>query len=279
MPITITTSEQILLSKMHLPVRPKILVNIITEAKKNEPNMYLISQWISEDVGVASAVLKIVNSPLFARQTNIISIQQAVMLLGFNRVFSIVKTVALKGTFTNTHKLSTFWQLSAQIAHTAINIAHFLDKPEYGDSAYVLGLFHMSGVPTLYENFEGYQNTFEIHQCQGWDAVAKQERSLYQTSHTTLSAFIAQQWDLTPSQVEAIFYVFDCDGIFESDELSQEALTIFTILKIARRCVFQHCNIENESEWSAIKEGIESFLQIDETDLEELIFQTEHQFD
>jgi len=100
MPITITPNEKALLKDIKLPVCPQILINIAKEAKKDDPNMYLISQWISEDIGIASAVLTVVNSPAFSRGSPVESIQNAVMLLGFNRVFPIVKSVALQASIS-----------------------------------------------------------------------------------------------------------------------------------------------------------------------------------
>ena len=279
MPFTLTPEEKKILDGIQLPICPKILVNIVTESKKDEPNMYLISQWISEDIGIASAVLKIINSPVYARSANIDSIAQAVMLLGFSRVLSLVKTVALKTSIPAKNDLSSFWKLSTEIAQTALNICHFLEKPEYGDTAYMLGLFHMAGIAVLLDKFDNYSAIYQNHKTTGLLEVSIQEQKLFGTTHTTLSSFIARQWGINSAQYTAVYYIYDCEGIFDSSELNEESLTLLSVLKIARKCIFMRHNIEHEAEWNNVKDSIEKFLQIDESDIDELIDQAEQHFD
>ena len=276
---TITPEEKQILDGIQLPICPKILINIVTESKKDDPNMYLISQWISEDIGIASAVLKIINSPIYARSVNIDSISQAVMLLGFHRVLALVKTVALKASIPCKNDLSSFWQLSTEIAQSALNICHFLEKSKYGDTAYMLGLFHMAGIPVLLDKFDQYTPMFKDHKTTGLLALSQQEHALFGTTHTTLSSIIAQQWGIKSAQYSTIYYTYDCEGIFDSSELNEESLTLLSVIKIARKCIFMRHNIEHEAEWNHVKDSIETFLKMDESDIDELIDQAEQYFD
>ena len=141
----------------------------------------------------------------------------------------------------------------------------------------MLGLFHMAGIPILLEHHDDYFEIFNQHPTSGWVSIMENEREKYGTTHTTLSAFIANKWGLSAAQYESIYYIFDCDGIFDSTELNQESLYLLSALKIARQCVFRKNNIENHTEWAGVIESLETFLKMDESDIEEIIDQAEQQ--
>ncbi|MCJ8311854.1 MAG: HDOD domain-containing protein [Saccharospirillaceae bacterium] len=279
MPFTTTAEEKVILEGIQLPICPKTLINILTEAKKTDPNMYLISQWISKDIGIASAVLQIINSPVYARSVSIDSITQAVMLLGFNRVLTLVKVVALKTALPAKIDLTSFWQLSTEIAQAALNICHFLEKPKYGETAYMLGLFHMAGIPVLLDRFTDYAQIYQNHKKSGLLDLSLREQTLFGTTHTTLSSLIAQQWGISDPQCTTIYYTYHCEGIFDNSELNEESLVLLSVIKIARKCIFMRHNIEHATEWSLVKDCIETFLHMDESDINELIDQAEQQFE
>ena len=48
----------------NIPPQPKIMIEVMNESAKPEPSLVLIADTISGDVGLASAVLKTINSPL-----------------------------------------------------------------------------------------------------------------------------------------------------------------------------------------------------------------------
>ena len=67
-------------------------------------------------MGIAAAVLQVVNSAAYRRAKEIDSIQQAVMTLGFRRVFPIVKAVALKSALKSDYDLNEFWRYNEWVA-------------------------------------------------------------------------------------------------------------------------------------------------------------------
>ena len=277
MALSFTTAEERLLNHIQLPVQPKLLLKIAEEAKKLDPNMNDISSWISEDVSMAAAVLRVVNSPLFARGAKVNSIAQAVMLLGFNRVFPIVKSVALQGAIHTKIDLTDFWQLCNEMAYTCVCTCVELDRSELIDSAYMLGLFHMAGMPVLLKNYPEYQKIISrLDKLSGRDLL-KFENEIVKSSHTSVGAYIAKSWGLDSELYEDIYYMLDCEGIFESNELSKNSLDHICILKIARYIVLKKHGLAYKSEWFAIKEGIEHYMNIDATDLGITIHQIENQ--
>lgn len=271
MGITITSQEKALLQKVTIPPRPEALINIGEEAKKPEPDISKVAAIITADISISAAVLQVVNSPLFRRAKEIQSIQQAVMTLGLKRLLPLVKSVALKAAMGSTDKLGDFWDSASKVASAASICADILEKPALKDHAYMLGLFHNSGIPVMLLEFDDYPEIMASASSQGWPATLEDERSRYGTSHTTISAVLAQKWKLPAVMVETIYYQLDVEGLYTSGELSPTALDLMTILKLARHGV--HCETTGEitdPEWVEVQDPIMERYGLSEVELEDM---------
>lgn len=271
MTIKITPQEKEILSKVTIPPRPQALMNISKEAKLAEPNIRIIADAIIEDAAISAAVLQVVNSAAFARRNKIESIHQAVMTLGIKRVFPLVKAVALKSALPENEDLKAFWQSSAMVASACTFYCNALNKPDLADNAYMLGLFHNAGVPIMLQTFDDYHDILVSGINDGWENINEVEREKYQTTHTTLGALLAQQWQLPKAMTEVIYYFHDTNGIYQSEELSKISLYLLAILKLARSSVegILRGNA-NTQEWLLVQDPILEFLSLDEIQLEDL---------
>ncbi|WP_445946319.1 HDOD domain-containing protein [Shewanella sp.] len=271
MAISITAEEKQILAGVIIPPRPQALLDIAREAKQEYPDVRKIAKAISQDVGISAAMLQVVNSVAFRRNSEISSIHQAVMTLGIKKVFPLVKAVALKGALPENPVLNKFWQSSALVASACTLYASLLDKPSLSDNAYMLGLFHNAGVPVMLQAFTGYQGVLALGMNQGWENITAMEFHEYKTTHTTLGALLAQQWELPKPMVEVIYYLHDTDGIFTSGELSDISLYLLAIVKLARSSVDGLlCGEHDSQEWLKVQDPLMSFLNIDEVQLDEL---------
>jgi len=263
MTIAVTQKEREILSKVSIPPRPQALLTIAQEAKKEEPNVRVLSNAICEDAAISAAVLQVVNSAAFARDKQIASIQQAVMTLGIKRIFPLVKAVALKSALPESPALVQFWKSSSLVASACTMFCERLEKSELSDNAYMLGLFHNAGVPIMLQSFDNYQEILTKGIEEGWQDIVELEREQFGTSHTTLGALLAQQWKLPKSMIEVIYYCHDIDGIFESDELNHIGLYLLSILKLARSAADGVLNDNpNTPEWELVELPISELLDI-----------------
>ncbi|WP_432454276.1 MULTISPECIES: HDOD domain-containing protein [unclassified Agarivorans] len=272
MSLTITAAEKAILADLTIPPRPQVLLTITQETKKSEPHVATIADAIASDVAISGAVLQIVNSAAFRRSHEIKSIHQAVMTLGINRVFPIVKAVALKGAMPQSKALDAFWLEANLLATSAAAAAEELGFESAKDNAYMLGLFHQAGVPALLHSFADYEALLVQANDMGWANFANAERQQYGTSHATVAALIAQQWNLPKVMVEAIYYQHDSDGLFSSQELGKSSLVMLAILKIARICAYRKLGVSSEEAvWQDIYDALLVFLNIEEQQLEDVL--------
>lgn len=275
MAIRITALEKKILQNVSIPPRPESLLKVSSEAKKPEPDVSVIAQAIAGDVGISAAVLQVVNSAAFRRAREIESIDQAVMVLGLKRVFPIVKAVALKSAMPENALLSEFWENANAIASACTLVCKQIEKPQLGDNAYMLGLFHTAGIPVMLQNFDSYDQVLALAQVQGWDyRVIDKEREGFNTAHTTIGALLGQQWKLPKDLVEVIYYQHDTSGIFSSSELSKVGLWMLAILKIARHVALDVVKGKSESaEWDLVRDQILEFFKWEDDELQYIIEQ------
>ncbi|MGM0630906.1 MAG: HDOD domain-containing protein [Pseudomonadota bacterium] len=273
MAIEITTAEKRLLQRVSIPPRPQTLLTVSSEAKKDEPDVGVIAESISADMSIAAAVLQVVNSAAYRRAKEVDSIQQAVMTLGFRRVFPIVRAVALKSALTSDYDLNEFWRYNEWVASACVLVAESIGRPELRDHAYMLGLFQSSGIPVMLAEFDDYSDLLNASASTPWPKVQIKEQELFQTTHTTIGALLAQHWKLPKIVVEVIYYLFEDSSIFtHSSELDNLTLDLLGILKIARYAVDMRTrSLAGEEEWEQVQDGVLEHFQIDEFKVEEIL--------
>lgn len=146
-----------------------------------------------------------------------------------------------------------------------------INKPELADNAYMLGLFHNAGVPVMLQSFDDYHDLLLKGINDGWEDISELEIEKYHTSHTTLGALLAQQWQLPKALIDVIYYFHDTEGIFNSGELSRVGLYLLAVLKLARSSVDGILRGDpNTQEWQLLQDDILEFLELDDIQLDEM---------
>ncbi|MGB7332530.1 MAG: HDOD domain-containing protein [Terriglobales bacterium] len=128
-----------------IPPFPAVALKALNLMSGTETSLLALCNIIRSDPAFSIAVLKIANSPLVAFPKNVTSVLQASMLLGFQRLRSVVITVGLKAYLGSsfTPLTQSCWRHSVACAILAERSAKwtFLDK----DFAYTAGILHDIG--------------------------------------------------------------------------------------------------------------------------------------
>jgi len=265
MALEIEPQEQEILNSVDIPPRPKALLTVSEEAKKDEPNFPTIAHAIADDVSISSAVLRVVNSPAFRRVNAIGSIDQALNMLGFKRVLSIVNAVAVRSASKTNVDLEEFWTFASSVAHACVIITKALKRPQLGDDAYTLGLFHTAGVPIMMSRFAEYTDFFTSAEQEGWTLSINREKEEFNTTHTSIGALMAQEWSLPECIVDAIYNLHYADGIFESDDMDETTLQLIAVLKMARDICHEYLQSNcGSDEWNQVEGQVLDYLGVDE---------------
>ena len=273
MAIVITTNEKKLLQNVNIPPRPQTLLSVSAEAKKEHPDVSVIAEAIAADVSIAAAVLQVVNSAAYRRRPAIDSIQQAVMTLGFRRVFPIVRAVALKRALDSDFDLSEFWRYNEWVAGACALVSDALGRPQLKDHAYMLGLFQNSGIPVMLEQFSAYSDFVRRADTNSWYDLQAEEQQQFETTHTTIGALLAQQWKLPNLLVEAIYYLYDDSSVMGPDsELHPLAIDLLSVAKLAKYAVdLRTRSLAGKAEWEQVEDAVLTHFGLDEVEVDTIV--------
>ena len=93
-------------SSFQVPAKPQILIDIQKLMAEDEPNIDKVALLISNDVGLSSAIIKVINSPLYGVNRKVSKIKHAVMALGLRGVNGLVIALLLKSSIQGTSSIS-----------------------------------------------------------------------------------------------------------------------------------------------------------------------------
>lgn len=247
MPGTAEHVEKIL-GSVSLPACPAIMLDIMSEARKEEPDFNKITKLVGSDAGISASVLKLANSPAFRRNTNIGSISQAVSVLGLNKVMLAVNTLFLRKSVIASNPaakafLEKFWDKSSSTAEVASMLAKSFPGVSVED-AYAIGLFHDSGIPVLMQRFPDHP----FDHGGDWGDIHHHEESKLGTNHAVVGNLLARNWGLPVHICQTILHHHDTTIFTDaSHQASDEVRTFTALLILAEHMVSVFMGLEDES--------------------------------
>lgn len=178
-----------------LPVIPDVAMKVISMAEDNMDISFSdLEEIIRVDPAITSKILKVANSALYARQTQIKSLEKAISLLGFKTIKNLVLIVSATSAFKSESNLpfyKSFWANSLLTAFYAKEIALFLGNKEISDEVFLAGLIHRIGQVALYRHDPNFYDSIKDGHLLDLDQL---EESHYQISHRELGAGVLESW-------------------------------------------------------------------------------------
>ncbi|RME01078.1 MAG: HDOD domain-containing protein [Calditrichaeota bacterium] len=190
-----------------LPTLPTVFMRVSQMLDDPMVTAKKIAEVIETDQAMAMKLLKIVNSPFFGFSRKIMTIQDAVVLLGFNATRNTIMTVSVIRSLNHPSQvkgfdMAEFWRHSIA---TGI-ISRYLSQKVGTEpaKAFVAGVIHDIGKIILEEYFRD-----ELAQVMR--LVQKKKLSFYQAelevyhgTHCDLGSYLADKWNLPVALIEAI---------------------------------------------------------------------------
>jgi putative nucleotidyltransferase with HDIG domain len=203
-----------------IPPFPTIALKALNLMSGTDTSLLELCNLIRSDPAFSTAVLRIANSPLVAFPKDVTSVLQASMLLGFQRLRSMVITVGLKVYLRGsaTPLIKSCWHHSVACAAIAERSAkwRFLDK----DFAYTAGILHDIGRIALATVMpESYARVIERGADHPQD-ILESERKLCGIDHCQAGRALVSAWNLP----EAFLAIAGCHHDPEAHALRTAAL-------------------------------------------------------
>lgn len=254
-----------LVAAIGIPPRPAVVLAVMDEKSKDEPDLMVIADAVSRDVGVAAALLKTVNSPLFGLRSTVRSIPQAVSLLGLNPVSTLVTSLALKTTL-NAQGIERFWDQSARTAMICSWLAGKLGHDR--DNAHLFGLFRDAGIPLMMRRFKDYKDTLRLANQPGERGFTEVEDARHGVNHAIVGAIVARNWLLPETLREAIAGHHD-PALF-SGQTAAAIKNLVAIAHLAGQIEGRASRGQDDSEWQRHADPALAWLMLGDEDVEEL---------
>ena len=156
-----------------------------------------VGDLISADPALTSDVLRLANSPLYARQRDISSLLQAMALLGTDAVRGLVLTVALRNfshTATRSAVFQQCWRHCLACGLISADLAALTWKER--DAAYTLGLLHDAGrLAMLAATPISYGGLLKSGAASAQE-MREKEREMFEVDHCEAGGWLAESWRL-----------------------------------------------------------------------------------
>ncbi len=151
---------------LDVPLLPTVAAEVLSSSLDDQSNAARLAELIQQDQTLASHLLRVVNSPAFRGNSEIVALQQAIARLGMERIREIALTVSLKGTMLQKgpfeNLVAQAWQQGLRTALWSKEIARAAIKNV--ETAYLCGLLHNVGAPLVINRISQIDATLEIAQ-------------------------------------------------------------------------------------------------------------------
>lgn len=189
-----------------LPTMPAVATRVVELARDPSSSMRDVADVVVSDPALAAKILRIANSPLYARRRECETFQQALVLLGLNATLTLALTFSLVSSMKSASgsglDLDRVWRRSLLAGAAARVLAvHFgSTNPE---EAFLAALLQDIGMLAI---DRGYSEVYELlaRDEQDHDVVRAIELDAMQCDHAAVGAWLMKRWNLPERLQDAV---------------------------------------------------------------------------
>lgn len=256
---------------------PALLSDLRVEVNREDPEPATIAKIASRDVAMAAALIKVANSPIYARSQPAATVAEAVALLGISQTVSILTGFLLREVIqVKSPMLEHFWETSTRRAYAMGYIA----RQMYGvnaDIAHTCGLFCNVGIPVMLQCIKGYEATLSSVLAQTDQTMTEVENEAHRTDHAVVGAIVAKTWRLSPAVAHAVRLHHDFT-VLKDEHIPTPVRTLVAMAALADHIVALHEGVEQQQEWARYGADCLDFLHVREEEVEHWLDALQEQF-
>ena len=189
-----------------LPIIPEVAQRVINIAEdKIDISFNELERLIMVDPGLTTKILRIANSALYARQKEVKSLQDAIVLLGFKSIKSLVMLISASNMFITQRKTEFyfyFWKHSLITSFLSKYIILRSDRKTQSEQAFLGGLLHNVGQIALFNADREKYGEIIRRVKNNEEGFEMWERKLYGTDHKEIGASVFQEWSFPDFYVD-----------------------------------------------------------------------------
>jgi HD-like signal output (HDOD) protein len=209
--------SSIIMSTRDLPAMPQVAAKVLELSSDPDTSASQLQQVISDDQAMAARILKIANSAMYSCSRRIKTLTDAIVMLGFNSIRSLVVTSAARNLYNiraagSGLKERLMWEHSIGCAF-ACRLLIQPRLPGLAEEAFLAGLMHDIGklvlTMRLPEQFDVVVQT-----------VYNEDRSFVQTErehlgfdHAQVGSLLVNKWKFSPELEYVILHHHDPEAL------------------------------------------------------------------
>lgn len=201
------TKSEILVKLHQLPTMPVVIQEVLASFNDDSVDSATLAHKIERDQGLSARVLRVANSSFYGLPRRIGSIQDAIVVMGFSGVRSLVLSVGFIQAFPspgNVFDRHAHWQRSFRVAAYSKALAQCLMQDQ--QMAFTAGMFHDVGQLVLDVCMPQQFSEMLAQQKISGLSLIEVEQSILGFDHALIGAEMARLWNF-PAEIEhAIHY-------------------------------------------------------------------------
>lgn len=199
--MTAVLADEVIACLRQLPALPSAVAQLLTTFGNEEVDVAEIARQIGRDQALAARLLRVANSSFYGLQGKVATINDAVVILGFSAVRSMVLAVGISGVFRADH--CPGFDRPAYVRHAVgVGLAARALARQTGrnaELAFTGGILHDIGALVLASCFpDSYSEAMayrERHECSHLVA----ERDIIGLDHAEIGGLLADAWSFPAS--------------------------------------------------------------------------------
>lgn len=226
--IVSTVKEKILRDVDSLPTFPENIIELQRLCNEKEATIDAISERISRDPALTADVIKLSNSAGFVPGKKIVTIKEAVKIIGFKNLNLILTASATRKILENKYKkFEVIWDHCVRVAFYSRQISKAMSLGNIAESAFISGLLHDIGKIVLLSADPDVVNIIsDITKNKQLRSSSILEEISIGVSHAEIGGLIAQKWNFPDDLSKAI--EFHHSPLNVDNEFRQLSYVIYT---------------------------------------------------
>jgi HD-like signal output (HDOD) protein len=250
-----------------IPPCPELLVKLQVELNQADPDPNVVASIAGSDVAMTAALIRIANSPVYARREPVGSVAQAVSMLGMKPTTLLLTGFLLRNAIRiDPTLIEHFWESSTR---RSLAMAHIAGQM-YGvdvEVAKTCGLFFHVGIPVMLQGVRGYSGTLVEAMARQDRTFVQTENAAHRTDHAVVGAIVARTWRLPQVIAHAVRLHHDFT-VLNDAAVALEVRQLVAIAAIAEHLVARHEGLEVQREWLHHGDECLAFLEVSEAEVE-----------
>jgi HD-like signal output (HDOD) protein len=186
---------------IEIPALPASLVRLSLLLAAAEVDLGAVGDLVENDMALAAAVLKAVNSPLYGLRSAMRSVRHAINYLGLREVAAVTYEAGLRAAFAPTPEAEAVWQRASRRGMLMGRLGQAIGVDAW--AAHSAGLFEECGKAVLLRTAPDHYPGM-LRAAASDEELVQLEEAAFGKSHAALGAVVCESWGLDSAAVASV---------------------------------------------------------------------------